>query len=262
MNGIPVLMYHALETNEYPSGYFCPNEQRYVLKLNLFHEQMKYLYERGYKTLFIKEVLGMSSIPERAVVITFDDGHSSNEQLALPILLEFGFKAEFFITTGWIGTPNFLDATKIKHLVSAGMRIGSHGVSHTFLNDLDENDLWIELTESKKVLEEIVGENIDTLSLPGGRVPDFVDRIAEAGFAVSCSSEVGLFNGYDPYFIPRMAIRNTVKKQEFIHVTSGNKLYYCKERCRYKVFSNSKSLFGNNFYESIRSYLLSKDLCK
>lgn len=262
MNGIPVLMYHALETEEKQSGYSCRGEQMYVLKRDHFHDQMKLLYENGYKSLFINETLNMSSIPPMSVIITFDDGHSSNEQLALPILQEYGFKAEFFITTGWIGLPNFLDTIQIKRLVSAGMKIGSHGVSHAFLNDLDENDLWGELTGSKKVLEDIVGGKIDSISLPGGRVPGSANRIAEAGFGVSCTSEVGIFNGHDSYFIPRIAIRNAVSSQEYLRIISGNQMYYYKEAFRNKLLRNSKTIFGNRIYQSIRSYILNRDLCK
>ncbi|MCJ7691048.1 MAG: polysaccharide deacetylase family protein, partial [Clostridiaceae bacterium] len=86
--GIPVLMYHAI-------GYEKGNTAR-VPKEN-FKEQMKYLKDNGYVTLTLDEAYDFFSnnkpIPEKSVVLTFDDGYVDNYVEALPILKEFGFKA-------------------------------------------------------------------------------------------------------------------------------------------------------------------------
>jgi len=127
---IPVLMYHALEDKAHPAGAKDAGEQRYVLQVSQFREQMEHLHQEGYKTFLLDELQALVDWPVKSVVLTFDDGHESNFTLALPILQEYRFKAEFFITTGWIGTQYFMTEEQIRGLYRAGMGIGSHGVTH------------------------------------------------------------------------------------------------------------------------------------
>ena len=152
-SGIPVLMYHALEDDAHPSGATDAGEQLYVLEVSSFREQMSYLHREGYRAFLLEELRALGEWPDKAIVLTFDDGHESNSSLALPILQECGFKAKFFITTGWIGTPNFMNKEQIRGLHRAGMGIGSHGVTHRFLSDLPEAEVRAELIDSKTVLE-------------------------------------------------------------------------------------------------------------
>ena len=80
--------------------------------------------------------------------ITFDDGDVSNIEVALPMLLERGMVAEFFITSDFIDQPGMLSSKDVRSLADAGMGIGAHGKSHRFLEDLDQEDLEVELEDS------------------------------------------------------------------------------------------------------------------
>jgi len=176
--GIPVLMYHALEDEAHPSGAKEPGDLLYVLQVSQFRDQMEWLHREGFRPFLLEELHACDQWPDKAVVLTFDDGHESNATLALPILQEFGFKAEFFITTGWIGTPYFMNTEQIRTLHRAGMGVGSHGVTHRFLSDLPEAEIRDEISDSQKVLESCVGEPVISLSYPGGRMNQLTQRIA------------------------------------------------------------------------------------
>ena len=61
---------------------------------------------------------------DRHVVITFDDGDVSNVEVALPMLRERGFHAEFYVTSDFIGQPGMLPADGVRELAAHGMGIG------------------------------------------------------------------------------------------------------------------------------------------
>src|SRR5690348_5189885 len=151
MRGLAVLMYHALEDGDHPCGAEDPGERLYTVAAACFRQQMEYLQREGYRTLLLHELGG--ALPEKGVVLTFDDGHASNATLALPILREFGFRAEFFITTGWTGRPRYLSSDQLRELAGYQMALGSHGRSHALLSDLTQEQLEEELAGSRRDLE-------------------------------------------------------------------------------------------------------------
>jgi hypothetical protein len=102
--------------------------------------------------------------------ITFDDGHLSNFEFALPILQSRGIKAWFFITTGWTGQrPGYMGWPELRELQQAGQQIGAHGWSHALLTHCDPSQLQKELVQARLTLEDNLGTSITTMSLPGGR---------------------------------------------------------------------------------------------
>ncbi|MFK9090168.1 polysaccharide deacetylase family protein [Bacillus salipaludis] len=101
-DGIPILLYHhILKKSE--NGQ--PNNAS-ILNLETFEEQMKYLNEQGYYTATLSELdaylRGQITLPNKTVVITFDDGYKSNYLYAYPVLKKYGFKAGLFLVTNWI----------------------------------------------------------------------------------------------------------------------------------------------------------------
>lgn len=87
---LPIVMYHQLTKNESKAG-------KYVLTVEQFENDLKYLKENGYETVTVNQLLSFSKgncdLPERAVMITFDDGCETLYAYALPLLKEYGFTA-------------------------------------------------------------------------------------------------------------------------------------------------------------------------
>lgn len=252
-------MYHALEDVSHPAGAADAGEQRYVLQVSQFSEQMEYLHREGYRTFLLDEFQVQSELPEKAVILTFDDGHVSNFTLALPILQKYGFKAEFFITTGWIGTANFMNTEQIRGLHRAGMGIGGHGVTHRFLSDLAEFELLAELHHSKKTLEEHIGLTIVSMSYPGGRMNQSTDEAAQkSGYRYICSS-VPQRHHISPNskIIHRFALTSDVDLDTFISLLNGSGLNTL--RFRHLLLSATKTILGNSLYTRLRSVLLRSD---
>ena len=95
-NGIslPVVMYHQLTEYESKAG-------KYVLTLEQFEKDLKYLKNKGYETVTIGQLIGFSQgktdLPEKSVLITFDDGNETLYEYALPMLKKYGFTAVGFV---------------------------------------------------------------------------------------------------------------------------------------------------------------------
>lgn len=93
---VAVLMYHYVVPEKYNVE---PNNAR--INLEAFEQGMKYLHDEGYHTATLKEleqyVRGEIQLPEKTVVLTFDDGYQNNIIYAYPVLKKYGFRANIFI---------------------------------------------------------------------------------------------------------------------------------------------------------------------
>jgi len=258
MDGIPVLMYHAIESAECPAGAKDAGEQCYVLRLEEFGAQMAFLHREGFRTPPLEELLSLEQVPEKTVVLTFDDGHASNVSLALPVLKRYGFHAHFFITTGWLGTGHYLKVEELKTLKGAGMSIGSHGMSHAFLECLERSMLERELLASKETLRNITGGEIETLSAPGGRVGTRTERAAlSAGYRLLFTSRPGLWRpAADGFRVPRIALHRDGGMLEFSAVVRRDPRCLKQMIRRDRWLGMAKMALGDRGYQLLRTLLL------
>ena len=258
MNSVPVLMYHALEESSHPAGSADAGEQRYVLQIEQFSDQMAFLHHEGYRTCLLSELLGIEKWPDKAIMITFDDGHASNLTLALPLLQRYGFKAEFFITTGWLGTPRYLKDEDVTKLHDAGMQIGSHGASHAFLGHLDEIELERELKDSMDILTQLTGKRIVSLSAPGGRVGPGAASIAKKlGYQYIFTSRPGHFSVESTVFsVPRLALHKDSDLGGFASMVHGDRAYLEKMIRRDNLLRLAKKTLGEKGYQVLRKMML------
>lgn len=254
---IPVLMYHALEDSDHPSGIHDEGERVYVLQRDVFEVQMSLLQQEGFGTCLLGD--GMSS-PSQRVMLTFDDGRESDFTLTLPILQRFGFKAYFFITAGEIGQQGFLSRSQVRALAGAGMVVGSHGMTHAYFEDIGNQAVRAEMSQSKAVLEDIIGNPVDYLSVPGGRIrPDQCGIAAELGYRNVFTSELGYFDAEKPGFsIPRIAVKRGHTLQEFQSMVRLSPAYMLKARLKKSVLDTGKKLMGNRSYDRLREWVLEK----
>ncbi|PWE32895.1 polysaccharide deacetylase [Maritimibacter sp. 55A14] len=154
-------------------------------------------------------------------VVTFDDGNSSDYEIALPELIARGLHASFFVLSGRIGVPGFLDATQIRALRDAGMTIGSHGVSHRAWSELDGEELWEELSESREVLEEICGQPVTEAGIPFGKYTARVLRqLRHAGYTAAYTSDTGSMDR-EAFLRPRTSLTCDMSIESLMSVLSG-----------------------------------------
>lgn len=154
--------------------YFLYHELRAVSS-NYSYVMERDVFERHVDLFLQARSLGGSTYwPE----ITFDDGHISNYDFALPCLSSRGMAATFFITAGWTGKrAGYMGWEQVRALSAAGQQIGAHGWTHTLLTHCDDSALETELQTARLTLEDKLGITITTMSLPGGR---FDQRVLSA----------------------------------------------------------------------------------
>lgn len=250
----PVLMYHDILASGTPL-------HKYTVLLNKFSEQMAFVKGNAIRTLSMKDFfdsfyMGGSTLvhPADSIILTFDDGHISNYSHALPMLIEMGFAATFFITTGYTGKKkDFLTRTQIRVMSESGMTIGSHTDSHRFLDELSSKDIYNELYQSKSFLEDVTGKEVAFLSCPGGRYsPEVIDVAADTGYcgiftSVPTSTVLGgriLVGG-------RFLIDSTIKINTFKQIVNLKSTYIVKKRIDYALKAFLKKTIGNKVYYSI-----------
>lgn len=179
-NRIVILMYHEIVTNE--------PKNEYERNLVDFENDLKYIRNNNYQVLSLEDLLriktGELKLISDGVIITFDDGYSSNYSKAFPLLSQYDMPATFFIVAEWIGTPNFMTWAEVwllsEDLNNDGKKhfnIGSHTSSHPYLEQSAQNYanhqdylnfLNTELEDSKNWIVDVTGQTNIFLSLPYG----------------------------------------------------------------------------------------------
>ncbi|MCD6505948.1 polysaccharide deacetylase family protein [Candidatus Poribacteria bacterium] len=257
MNEALMLLYHSIDPGD---GKVDGDKLIYSVKLKEFRRQMEYLSRSGYDVISLDELVlhicAGEPLPKRAVIITFDDGNSSDYEYGVPELLRYGFHATFFITVRNVGIT--LGWRQIKEMAELGMSIQSHTVTHPFLSDLPPDAIRWELRESKKIIEEMTGETVLYLALPGGRYSRVVKRIAmECGYKAICTSEIGT-NGPDTdlYRLRRWIVRRNTDMSEFQRIVEGDKFTELRCKTRYVLLNAAKKVLGNKSYVRLRRKLL------
>jgi peptidoglycan/xylan/chitin deacetylase (PgdA/CDA1 family) len=201
-----VLMYHKV--NDLPGN-------RMSVPSALFDEQMAQLAELGYRVVDLDAVLAHyldgAPLPERAVLVTFDDGYRDTLLNAAPILERHGYRAVQFVPTGYVaasaplpheralatrGVLNpTLDWEEVRALEAYGVRIESHGISHTPLSRLAMREAEREIASSKDELEERLARPVRAFAYVKGSRADYgpahVRLVERAGYDLAFTTVSG-----------------------------------------------------------------------
>lgn len=169
---IPIFMYHSI--NDEPIG----KEEELSVSVDDFESQLRYLRERGYESVFVKD-MPKYDYEQRLVAVTFDDGYEDVYTNAFPLLKKYEIKATLFMPTSLIGEEGYLDEDQLRELQNSGyVDVESHTVSHEDLSRLSTDEIENEFRESKRTLEEILDKTVSVIAYPGGYVNSDVEEIA------------------------------------------------------------------------------------
>jgi peptidoglycan/xylan/chitin deacetylase (PgdA/CDA1 family) len=180
----------------------------------------------------------------KIAAVTFDDGRLDNFTVALPILMEFGIKATFFIVTGSIGgtyrgtgfqTPA-MTKHQIREIASLGHEIGAHTETHPRLTDVALSRAREEMARSKMALEDLIGAPVVSFAYPFGQVSeDLRDCAREIGFSFAATTREGILPCAPDWFaLPRVGVDSSVTRLQFRAKTSYAIETYEKLRGRRK----------------------------
>jgi len=217
---VPVLAYYSFSENK-------PN--KISITQDDFKAQMKYLKENNYHVIKLDQLLDFldykEQIPDKSVVITFDDGWSSVYDFATPILKKYGFPATFFIYTDFIGGGKAMSWKQIKELSEAGFDIQCQTKTHRNLATLKKkesfkeyfNSLEMEISYPKKLFKNKLNKECKCLAYPYGITNNLVIAMLKkhgyrAAFTVEQESNSFFI---DNYKIRRSAIYGEYDIEKF-----------------------------------------------
>lgn len=183
------LLLHDVTDSPNLSGFQQPTAARYKHTLDEFRDYLSVVRESG---LAVSTIAEPQSSQANGVVVqfTFDDGGLASMESA-ELLEDAGWRGVYFITTDLIGTRGFLTKSQVKSLHDRGHRIGSHSCSHPdIFRKLTPTQMASEWSDSRRALEDILGDKVDTASVPGGDCsPATIEQSARAGLTDLYTSE-------------------------------------------------------------------------
>ena len=174
----------------------------------MFARQISTLANAGYAAITLRELVSRmnnrSSLPERAVVLTFDDGFKNFYSEAFPILNDHGYRATVFLVTDfcgkhndWAGNPpklprsEILKWSEVRELSGNGVEFGSHTKTHPDLTRTSAAVLEDEILNSKSALDDALGTETVSFAYPFGRVNQAAKALVAEHFKAGVSTVLG-----------------------------------------------------------------------
>jgi peptidoglycan/xylan/chitin deacetylase (PgdA/CDA1 family) len=167
--------------------------------------------------------------------ITVDDGNRSDVDIILPALMKRGLKASFFLLVSAIDQTGYISKEGVRRLAMEGMTIGSHGLAHRDWRKLNDEELTIEVLDSKNELERMLDQSICEVSCPFGSYDRRVLRfLRNAGYQRVCTSDRGLASA-EAWLQPRNSLHAWDEQYSVQHILS--KGFFAPDflMCRFKT---------------------------
>lgn len=210
----------------------------YTMTTDALRRDLDWLRSHGYTTILPRELAAGrcgdgSPLPEKAVLLTFDDGYESNYTLAFPILREYGAKAAISLITARIDAekPGFLTWEQCREMAASGL---VEFASHT--NDLHISDevmginrkdgeteeeyaarVFPDLETSIARIEDETGQDVTTFTYPLGDMEEWAEDFLRGHFAVTLSGIYGSAHYGDPlYHLPRCNVSDAHAAREYV----------------------------------------------
>lgn len=180
---VPILMYHYISVP--PSS---SDRLRVGLSVapDMFEAQMKLLIDKGFHTISLFDLYEHLAVgkplPDKPIILTFDDGYADNYYSAFPILKKYGMTATFFVLTGRPdeGDPVYMTWDMIKEMSAVGMDIQLHAKEHVDLRHRDYDYLFFQIYGGRQSIEGHTGKPVVFIAYPSGKYDDAVLRFLTA----------------------------------------------------------------------------------
>lgn len=228
---IPVLLYHGVSEN------CSPEIDRFTVTPAVFEDQMRHLATEGYGSLtvsgFRPALLGdADTLPERPVLITFDDGFRNFLTEALPILQRYGFTSTLYATTGFLGDGGpganrwgdpMLSWDELAEVRAGGVEVGAHTHTHPMLDTLPRAEAQEEITASRDLIAQHLQAPVPSFAYPHGYSSAWVRHaVQKAGFTTACAVKNALSHtGDDLFAIARLTIEKSHTLDAFAGMLAG-----------------------------------------
>lgn len=217
MARLPVLMYHNVSSNDNESV-------ELTISTRKFEEQLQYLAEKNYTTIFASELMNSNEIPDKSVVLTFDDVTENQLLYALPLLKKYKCKATFFIPFAYIGTTDtwndgsekIMSIEQLQSLDSEVIELGHHSYLHRKYASLTAEEIQDDFNQSFEIIRQNNLTVVPALAYPYGNFPKkgvqnevFFDLLKKNGIqlAFRIGNRTNKFPLKDKYKVKRIDVK-------------------------------------------------------
>ncbi len=181
---VPILCYHQVRDWKSTDS---KRARDYIVPVAAFRAQMKILGDSGYQTILPDQLYNYLAygdpLPEKPVMLTFDDADLDQYTVAYPEMKKYGFKGVFFIMTVALGKPRYMSKDQLKELSDQGHILGSHTWDHKNVKKYEAADWPIQVDKPSKLLESISGKPVEYFAYPFGLWnPEAIPFLKERGF--------------------------------------------------------------------------------
>ncbi len=228
---IPILCMHDLG----------PNAQNdYSIKTADLEKYLQWLEDEGFETVTVRDVIaylgGELELPERPIVLSFDDNWKSALTIAGPALEKHGFVGVAFVISSSVGAnERKLTWDDCKTLAAAGWEVGSHSKTHENLTyvkpgqspDSIRDMVEEQIRDSKEAIEKNTGLEVTSIALPYGNYDTSVlETIRDAGYRAALTIDRGSADEQsDPFRLPRRMIMNATRFETFKRICEAETLH-------------------------------------
>jgi peptidoglycan/xylan/chitin deacetylase (PgdA/CDA1 family) len=215
---VPILCYHQIRNWTSSDGKVGKD---YIVPTAEFKSQIKMLADSGYNTILPDQLYNYlafgAKLPEKPIMLTFDDTKLDQWTVAVPELEKYGFKAVFFIMTVSLGRPNYLSRDQVKKMSDAGHVIGSHTYDHQNVKKYQGEDWVTQIEKPTKTLQEVTGKDIKYFAYPFGlwnkeAIPELKKRGFSSAFILAEKRDEN-----DPLFTIRRIIASGYWNTKTLH---------------------------------------------
>jgi peptidoglycan/xylan/chitin deacetylase (PgdA/CDA1 family) len=222
---VPILMYHYLSIP--PAGADIYRQDLSVAPA-VFETHLDAMQQAGYIpiTLYalIDHLTHGAALPEKPVVITFDDGYRDQYTNALPLLAERGMTATFFVVTDFINDqrPEYVTWDMVREMYAAGMSIEGHGRNHISLANKDNDYLIWQALGTYESIEHEIGVRPRFISYPAGEFDQrTIDIFRSAGYWAGFTTRQGATHNNDDddlFQLRRIRVRGSTSPAELLRL--------------------------------------------
>jgi peptidoglycan/xylan/chitin deacetylase (PgdA/CDA1 family) len=248
---VPILLYHSIALD------VAPRFRKWTVDPEVLAAHMAYLHDHHYTPITVTHfttAMADSSVllPQRPVVLTFDDGFADFYTNALPILTRYGFAATLYIATGFVGNTSrwlhplgegqrpMLTWGQIAEISASGVECGAHSSTHPELDTLSPGAARKEIIASKMILEQHLGRPVSTFAYPYGFYSPVVRRLVQqGGYSSACAVKQSMSALTDDVFaLARIMVTADTSVGRFAEYIKGRGLRVAprRERVRTKVW--------------------------
>ncbi len=250
---IDVLTYHSISDGHGPT----------CIPAATLRGHLEFIDACGYTIVSVDDFVswqqGQKVLPQKSIVITFDDGFADFAEQAFPILRQHRATATVFLPTGKVGgvadwdgdqsSPNarLMSWQTVKDLANEGIGFGSHSVTHADLTKLSPQQLVNELVVSKQQVVDRIGKVPTSFAPPYGVSNDTVRRAIgdhyDAAFGTRLQYVDRTSNRYD---IPRIEMHYFRDMKRWRAHLAGRGHVYFMARRTLRGVRQKISQFGGN----------------